>query len=69
MVTNERLTDLEMRYMLQERTIQDLSDTMYRQEQELARLALEVRQLREQLLIVQPSLVKSPEDEEPPPHW
>ena len=35
----------------------------------LARLAAEVRQLREQLLIVQPSLTRSPDDEEPPPHW
>lgn len=69
MVTEERLTDIEMRYMLQERTIQELSDTVYQQEQELARLALEVRQLREQLLIVQPSLTRSPDDEEPPPHW
>jgi uncharacterized coiled-coil protein SlyX len=69
MVTEERLTDIEMRYMVQERTIQELSDTVYRQELELARLAMEVGQLRDQLLIVQPSMVKGPEDEEPPPHW
>jgi uncharacterized coiled-coil protein SlyX len=69
MVTEERLTDIEMRYMLQERTIQELSDTVYQQEQELARLALEVRQLREQLLIVQPSITRDPDDEEPPPHY
>lgn len=69
MVTEERLTELEMRYMLQERAIQELSDTVYRQEQELERLALEVRRLREQFLVVQPSLVGSPDDEEPPPHY
>lgn len=65
----ERLTDLEIRYTHQERTIQELSDAMFRQELKLEQLQAEVRQLREQLMIVSPSMVRSPEDEEPPPHY
>ncbi|MSM39337.1 MAG: SlyX protein [Geobacter sp.] len=65
----ERLTDLEIRYTHQERTIQELSDAMFRQELKLEQLQTEVRQLREQLMIVSPSMVRSPEDEEPPPHY
>ncbi len=65
----ERLTDLESRYMHQERTIQELLETVYRQQQELDRLQREVEELREQLQIALPSLVKRPEEEEPPPHY
>jgi len=65
----ERLADLEIRYTHQERTIQELSDAMFRQELKLEQLQTEVRQLREQLMIVSPSMVRSPEDEEPPPHY
>lgn len=65
----ERLTDLEIRYTHQERTIQELSDALFRQELKLEQLQTEVRQLREQLMIVSPSMVRSPEDEEPPPHY
>ncbi|MBI5656186.1 MAG: SlyX family protein [Geobacter sp.] len=65
----ERLTDLEIRYTHQERTIQELSDALFRQELKLEQLQSEVRQLREQLMIVSPSMVRSPEDEEPPPHY
>jgi SlyX protein len=65
----ERITDLESRYMHQERAIQELLDTVYRQQQEIDRLSREVGELREQLDIVLPSLVERPEDEEPPPHY
>ncbi len=65
----ERLTDLESRYMHQERTIQELFDTVYRQQQELDRLGREVGELREQLQVALPSLVVRPEEEEPPPHY
>ena len=66
---DERLTDLETRYMHQERSIHELLDTVFRQQQELDRLSREVEQLREQVCSALPSLVMRPEDEEPPPHY
>jgi SlyX protein len=65
----ERLNDLESRYMHQERIIQELLDTVFRQQQELDRIGREVEQLRDQLCLALPSLVARPEDEEPPPHY
>ena len=65
----ERLTELENRYMQQERTIQELFDAVYRQQQLIDRLDREMEQIREQLQIALPSLVERPEDEEPPPHY
>ena len=65
----ERLTELENRYMQQERTIQELFDAVYRQQQLIDRLGREMEQVREQLEIALPSLVERPEDEEPPPHY
>jgi len=65
----ERLTDLESRYMRQERTIQELLDLVYRQQQSIDRLGREMEEIREQLQIALPSLVERPEDEEPPPHY
>jgi SlyX protein len=46
----ERLTELEIKSMHQEKTIQELNDMVYRQELALERLQLEVQQLRQQLL-------------------
>ena len=65
----ERLTELEIRAMHQERTIQELNDMVYRQEQALARLQLEVLQLRQQLMTAAPSLSRTEEEETPPPHY
>ncbi len=65
----ERLTDLESRYMRQERTIQELLDLVYRHQQSIDRLGREMAEIREQLQIALPSLVERPEDEEPPPHY
>ncbi len=65
----ERLTDLESRYMRQERTIQELLDLVYRHQQAIDRLGREMEEVREQLQIALPSLVERPEDEEPPPHY
>lgn len=63
-----RLTDLEIRYMRQERTLQELSDVVFRQEVEIGRLRLEVERLREQLGAMNPGGV-APGEEPPPPHY
>lgn len=64
-----RLTELESRYMHQERTIQELNEAVFRQEQIIDRLEREVRELREQLTLILPSLNRSTAEEEPPPHY
>jgi uncharacterized coiled-coil protein SlyX len=66
---NERLTELELRSMHQERAIQELFDTAFAQRQAIDRLEREVEQIREQMNLALPSLVAEPEDEEPPPHY
>lgn len=65
----ERLTELELRSMHQERAIQELFDTVFAQQQAIDRLEREMEQAREQMNLVLPSLVAEPEDEEPPPHY
>jgi SlyX protein len=64
----ERITDLELRFMHQENTIQELNDTVYRQEQSIMRIERELSLLREQMSIMSPSAIGDAE-EEPPPHY
>jgi SlyX protein len=65
----ERITDLEIRFMHQERTIHELSDALFRQQQAIERLEGELRQIRDQFGQVFLSPVRSAEEEEPPPHY
>ncbi len=66
---NERLTDLEIRFMHQERTIQELNDIVCRQELAIERLERDLNQLREQMKLIMPSLTRMAEEEEAPPHY
>ena len=65
----ERITDLELRFMQHEHTIQELNDTVYRQERTIERLEREQRLIREQIRLLAPSINRSDEEEEPPPHY
>ena len=65
----ERLTELEVRFMHQEKTINDLNETVCRQERAIARLEQELGRMREQFLTLSPSINRTPEEEEPPPHY
>ena len=65
----KRLTELELRSMHQERSLQELFDTVFDQQQAICRLERAMEQLREQMNLVLPSLAGQPEDEEPPPHY
>jgi len=65
----DRLTELELRSMHQERAIQELFDTVFAQQQAINRLERDLGAIREQMNLVLPSLVELPEDEEPPPHY
>lgn len=65
----ERLNELEIRFTHQERTLDELNETVCRQELAVERLEREVRMLREQMKVLLPSLIMSQEEEEPPPHY
>lgn len=66
---DERITDLEIHVTHLSRTVQELNDVIYRQQQTIDRLETELKGLREQVLAEAPSPVRKPEDEEPPPHY
>lgn len=66
---NERITELELRFMQQELTIQELNDTVCRQEITIERLVREQSLIREQLRLLAPSINRSADEEEPPPHY
>ncbi|WP_240731976.1 SlyX family protein [Geobacter sp. FeAm09] len=65
----ERIIELELRFMQQEHTIQELNDTVCRQELTIERLVREQSLIREQLRLLAPSINRSDEEEEPPPHY
>jgi len=65
----ERITELELRFMHQEKTINDLNETVCRQELAIARLERELGRIREQFLILSPSINRTADEEEPPPHY
>jgi uncharacterized coiled-coil protein SlyX len=66
---SERLDDLEIQLTHQQKMVDELNELIYSQQQEIDRLSSELRQIKEQLQIVLPSLNRAPEDEEPPPHY
>lgn len=65
----ERLNELEMRYMQQEVTIQELNEIVCRQELLLEHLRRDFLTLKEQLMAMAPSVSRDPDQEEPPPHY
>lgn len=64
-----RVTELELRFMHQEKTIQELNEAVYRQEQIIARLERGLGLLNEQFSTLAPSVVREPDEEERPPHY
>jgi len=64
-----RIADLEIQLTHQQRQVEELNELVYSQQQTLEVLTVELRQIKEQLQIVLPSLTKESEDETPPPHY
>ncbi|MDA8414312.1 MAG: SlyX family protein [Desulfobacteraceae bacterium] len=65
----ERITELELRFMHQEQTISELNESVCRQELAIARLERELGLLREQFLVLSPSINRTSDEEEAPPHY
>ncbi len=65
----QRINELELRYMQQEMTIQELNDIVCRQELEIEALKHGFAALKEQFLVMSPSVSRDPDQEEPPPHY
>jgi len=65
----ERITELELRFMHQEHIIQELNETVYRQEQIIARLEQGFILISEQMRTLEPSTTRDPDEEERPPHY
>lgn len=65
----ERLNELEIRYMQQEVTIQELNEIVCRQELLLEHLRRDFLTLKEQLMAMSPSVSRDSDQEEPPPHY
>lgn len=65
----ERLNELELRFMQQEQTIQELNEAVYRQEQTIMKLEREFALLSSQLRIMASSTEGGADEEERPPHY
>jgi len=65
----ERINELELRYMQQEHTIQELNDIVCHQELVLEQLRRDLATLKEQFLVMSPSVSRDTSQEEPPPHY
>jgi SlyX protein len=65
----DRIDELEQRYMHQEKTIQELNEIVSRQDLAIEFLKREISVIKEQSLLLAPSLVKDADQETPPPHY
>lgn len=66
---NERLELIETRLAFQEQAIQELSDTVYRQEQAISALEAALELLRNRVGELAESVPEADSDDEPPPHY
>ncbi len=66
---NERITAIEIHLMHHENTLQQLSDVIARQQQEIGQLQNDLQRLTDHLQKGAPAMVCSEDEEEPPPHY
>lgn len=65
----ERLELIETRLAFQEQAIQELSDTIYRQEQQISALETAFDLLKNRIAEIVGSLPETEPDDETPPHY
>jgi SlyX protein len=66
---SDQITDLEIHLTHQQHQLEELNELVCRQQREIYVLTSELRQIKEQLQIALPSLVRETGDEDPPPHY
>ncbi len=66
---NDRITNIEIQLMHHENTIQQLNDVVTRQQMDIEKLQKQILQMTEHVQRMVPSMMRSPEEEEPPPHY
>jgi uncharacterized coiled-coil protein SlyX len=64
-----RIDELEARLAQQEHTILELSDELYRQQQQAAQLEVKVRHLADRLELIEPQDTAGNSADEIPPHY
>ena len=65
----ERIVDLEMRFMHQQSTIQELNEVVIAQQKSIDELKEEVDRLKRQMRVETGSIIRDPSEETPPPHY
>lgn len=66
---DDRLNELEIQLTHQQRLVEELNELVFQQQQAIDTLTAELAQIKEQLQVVLPSLVREPGEELPPPHY
>ena len=64
-----RIVDLEMRFMQQESTIEELNKVVISHQKVIEVLTRELELLKRQVQAASPSLIRDASEETPPPHY
>lgn len=65
----DRLTELEIKFMQQDQTLEALSEQVYLQQKEIFNLSQQLKILTERLKTLAVSPIASQAEETPPPHY
>lgn len=66
---DERLTELEIKFMEQADSLESLSNTVYQQQQTIQFLRLELQNVTNRLQSLSTSVMRPESEETPPPHY
>ncbi|MGD8510958.1 MAG: SlyX family protein [Gammaproteobacteria bacterium] len=69
MTDNTRIEELETRLAFQDKSLQELGDSVYRQELQIERLEAAVRVLTERIADLAEAMPESAPDDQKPPHY
>lgn len=65
----DRVTELEIKFMQQEQTLEALSEQVYLQQKEITLLTRHIHVLQDRLKSMSAAPIASPAEETPPPHY